>query len=136
MNWLSSIPVIYRWAITLFFTAIVIVLSITPSVEQVDDSVFSWLVINSGTLLQKTMHVAIYALVTALWVWSLERMASRPLRFALAAIITIGLGAALEWYQLQVPGRFGTLFDVALNTLGAALGLTTAAQFQDPPPPP
>ena len=72
------------------------------------------------------MHVAVYAALALLWMWTLESVESRIVRIALTLIATIGLGAVLEWHQTRVPGRFGTLFDVALNALGALLGLAMA----------
>ena len=37
-----------------------------------------------------------------------------------------GLGVALEWYQTQVPGRYGTIVDVLLNVAGTVIGLGLA----------
>jgi VanZ family protein len=58
--------------------------------------------------------------------WTLASIESRLLRIALTIIATIGLGAILEWQQTRVPGRFGTVFDVALNAIGALIGLALA----------
>ena len=72
------------------------------------------------------MHVATYAILAVLWMWTLESVESRIVRTALAIIATVGMGAVLEWHQTRVPGRFGTIFDVLLNTLGALVGLAIA----------
>jgi VanZ family protein len=48
------------------------------------------------------------------------------MRLGASFLLTLGLGVALEWYQTQVPGRFGTLFDVLLNLVGTLLGLILA----------
>ena len=72
------------------------------------------------------MHFLIYAAMTWLWTWSLEGLAPRWARFAIAFTLAVGLGAALEWYQTRVPGRFGTLLDILLNAAGAVAGLVLA----------
>ena len=71
-------------------------------------------------------HVACYATVAALWAWALEAIGAQALRIVLALVIAVALGAVLEWYQVSIPGRFGTLTDVLLDTLGAVLGLLVA----------
>ena len=121
-----SLPIIYRWLVTLVFVGIVVILSVTPGRFQTGDSVFVWLVANTPTLLQKIMHVAVYATLALLFMWTLESIESRLIRIALALVFAIGLGVILEWYQTMVPGRFGTIADVLLNVLGAIVGLVAA----------
>ena len=87
---------------------------------------FIWLLAHTPTLVQKIMHIACYAAVAALWVWTLEALESSVLRVSLALTLTIGLGIFLEWYQTMVPGRFGTIVDVILNAIGAMVGLLMA----------
>lgn len=126
MDWLLSVPVLTRWGVTLFFAALVVALSISPGIERSGDNIFVWIIVRTPDLVQKIMHVAVYAALALLWMWTLESVESRVVRIALTLIATIGLGAVLEWHQTRVPGRFGTLFDVALNALGALLGLAMA----------
>ena len=76
--------------------------------------------------LQKLMHGVAYATLTLLWMWTLEKIYSMPLRIALAFTVSVGIGAVLEWYQTSVPGRFGKLTDVMINTVGSIVGLTVA----------
>ncbi len=118
-----------RWLITIAFAILVVILSVTPGRGQTDDSIFVWLVVNTPTLMQKLMHVAVYASLAFLLAWSLEDIGARPLRLAIALVLAIGLGAGLEWYQTSVPGRFGTVLDVLLNAGGALLGLLVAVIF-------
>ena len=121
-----SFPPSIKWATTLTFVVIVVILSITPGKSQVGDSIFVWLVANTPTPLQKLMHFVIYAALVWLWAWTLEAIKSRNLRLLLAFVIAISLGSALEWYQTKVPGRFGTIVDALLNILGAIVGLVVA----------
>jgi len=121
-----SFPPSIKWATTLTFVVIVVILSITPGKSHVGDSFFVWLVANTPTPLQKLMHFVIYAALVWLWAWTLEAIESRNLRLLLAFVIAISLGSALEWYQTKVPGRFGTIVDALLNILGAIVGLVVA----------
>jgi len=123
------VTVSIRWLITIAFATLVVILSVTPGRGQTDDSIFVWLVVNTPTLMQKLMHVAVYASLAFLLAWSLEDIGARPLRLAIALVLAIGLGAGLEWYQTSVPGRFGTVLDVLLNAGGALLGLLVAVIF-------
>ena len=126
MDWLLSVPASTRWVITLIFAAIVVALSISPGVERPGDNIFVWVIVRTPTLIQKIMHVTTYAALAMSWMWTLDSIESRTVRIALTIIATIGLGAILEWHQTRVPGRFGTVFDVALNALGATIGLALA----------
>jgi len=118
-----SLPALYRWLLTILFVGLVVILSVTPGRAQPGDSIFVWLVVNTPTPLQKLMHVAIYAALALLVMWSLEAVESRTARIALTFVLTVSLGAVLEWYQTLVPGRFGTIIDALLNAIGAVAGL-------------
>ena len=143
-TWQRSVPTLYRWITTLAFVGIVVALSVAPGIEQPDDTIFSWIVANTATPIQKAMHVTVYAVLAALCIWILESVNSRSVRGAVAMVTTVGLGVFLEWYQTSVPGRYGTLLDVLLNFAGSLLGLIAAlwlisAKFTSPgspaPPP-
>ena len=126
MDSLLAVQLVYRWAITLAFAGIVVILSITPGIERPGDTIFGWLIVNTATPLQKALHVVVYAALAALWMWTLASVESRVARIALTLVLTVGLGATLEWHQTQVPGRFGTLADVVLNAVGAIAGVLAA----------
>ncbi len=126
MHWLLSAPPALRWSLTLAFAGLIILLSIAPGVERPGDSIFGWLVLNTATPLQKTLHVIVYAVLALLWMWTLEAIESRWVRSVLTLVACTGMGAILEWHQTRVPGRYGTLADVILNTVGVAIGLLIA----------
>ena len=126
MDVLLSIPIAYRWAVTILFIGFVIGLSITPGVERPDDNLFSWLFSHTSSPVQKVLHVVTYALLATLWMWTLAGIESVPVRLALSLVLALGLGIALEWYQTTVPGRFGSVLDIALNAVGAVVGLIVA----------
>ena len=126
MDALLSIPVAYRWAATLLFVGLIIGLSVTPGVERTDDNLFSWLFDNTAPPIQKVLHVVTYAMLAVLWMWTLAGIESRPQRMALSFALALLLGVALEWYQTNVPGRYGSIIDILLNTAGIVLGLVAA----------
>ena len=123
---ISAVPVAIRWLATIVFVVLIVTLSITPDRGQAGDTVFHWLVTNTGTLLQKILHVLVYATLTGMLFWAMESIATRRLRIVLALGGAVLLGAALEWFQLRVPGRFGSVGDILLNAAGAILGLVVA----------
>jgi hypothetical protein len=123
---MSNVSLTTRIVITLCFMALLMVASIIPGRAEPGDSVFVWLVAKTPTLLQKALHLCLYGVLSLLWVWTLDAIQSRSQRLVIAVTIAVCFGAAMEWYQTKVPGRFGTLLDVALNAGGALLGICAA----------
>jgi VanZ family protein len=106
--------------------ALLMLVSLIPGHPKPGDSAFIWLVANTPTLMQKVLHVCLYGMLALLLVWTLEGIQPRTHRLLIALIIAVTFGAVMEWCQTKVPGRFGTMSDVALNATGAALGLLAA----------
>jgi VanZ family protein len=112
---------------TLVLTGVIMLVSLLPGSSRHGDYPFSWLVTKTPTLLQKVLHVCLYAILALLLVWTLDDIQPREYRLLIAFILAVAFGAVMEWCQTLVPGRYGTVFDVALNAAGAALGLLAAA---------
>ena len=106
--------------------ALLMLVSLVPGHPRPGDSAFIWLVANTPTLLQKTLHVCLYGVLALLLAWTLDDIQSRTYRFLIALIIAVTFGAVMEWCQTRVPGRYGSVYDVALNAAGAILGLLVA----------
>jgi len=106
--------------------ALLMLVSLIPGHHKPGDSVFIWLVANTPTLMQKLLHVCFYGVLVLLLAWTIEGIQPGTYRFLIALIIAVAFGAVMEWCQTKVPGRFGTMYDVALNAAGAALGLLAA----------
>ena len=106
--------------------ALLMLVSLIPGHPKPGDSAFISLIANTPTLIQKVLHVCLYGVLALLLAWTLEGIQPRTYRFLIALIIAVTFGAVMEWCQTKVPGRFGTVYDVALNTIGAALGLLVA----------
>jgi glycopeptide antibiotics resistance protein len=115
-----------RWILTVAFGALIITLSLTPDRYEEGDGVFHWLVANTRSPIQKMLHVGVYAFFTLMLAWTFERLATRRNRVLLSAVTAVLFGLLLELLQLFVPGRFGSLYDVILNSVGALAGVTVA----------
>ena len=60
-------------------------------------------------------------------VWAAETVDRAIVRYTVAFAGAVILGAVLEWAQTRIPGRFGNLTDILLNTGGALLGVVAAS---------
>jgi len=118
-----AIPKSWRLTTGIVLTALVIALTIVPGNPQPGDSAFVWAIELTPAAVQKLMHVVLYALLFAVWYWTFGVRRSPGLTTTACAIALIALGAVLEFVQLSIPGRFGTLIDVSLNTGGVAIGI-------------
>lgn len=126
---MNGISPIIRIIITLCFMALLVALSVVPGHTQPNDSVFIRIIGKTPKLLQKILHFCLYGVLTLLWVWALNAIQTKTHRVVIAVTVAVLFGAVLEWYQKRVRGRFGTIFDVALNAAGALLGLLGAIFF-------
>jgi VanZ family protein len=72
-------------------------------------------------LMDKLCHVGEYGVLGLLWGRARGARALAP-SLAAGALVGLGLGSADEIYQVGVPGRDSSLFDVAADVVGAALG--------------
>lgn len=120
---MTNLSVIARALLTALLMLLLMAASIVPGRAEPGDSVFVWAVAKTPPLLQKALHLSLYGLLALLWVWTLTAIQSKGLRLGIAFLVAVAFGATLEWYQTRVPGRFGSLLDVALNATGAILGL-------------
>lgn len=111
----------FRLGIALLYTAGIAILSLTPDRSDPGGSTFVWLVHITPSTLQKSLHVVFYAGLACLWVWTIRAPAA--IRLGAGFCIAVATGALLEWLQIYVPGRFGSLLDVIINTVGALVGV-------------
>ncbi len=103
-------------------------LSSIPGDSAPDDlagKLFEWVNPNWQNLL----HIPLYAGLLVSWAWSLsEGHLNRRWQLAIAFILTLIWGTLDEIHQLRVPGRYGSLTDLALNALGASVALAYMAR--------
>ena len=122
----SSVSIPLRWLLLLTLTAIIVGLSITPDHSRPFDSIFAWALFNTGSVVQKTLHLVFYATFAALAAWSLEFLNSNRVRAVLCILLGASLGTTLEWFQTFIPGRYGSMSDVIINLVGVLAGTAAA----------
>ena len=72
----------------------------------------------------KLVHAASWAVLAGLA--ALAARARRGPRLAAVVAAAIAFGAAVEWAQGRIPGRDGSIADLAADALGAVLGAAAA----------
>ena len=72
----------------------------------------------SGLYSDKLAHFLAYGGMGFLAYMSLDSVKKRFYLF----LLVISLGVVLEFFQLYIPGRSTSFFDIVANTLGASLG--------------
>ena len=81
--------------------------------------------------LQNALHVPAYAVLLLLAAASLARPTGLSnIAIAVIACGCFTYGAALEFAQAAIPGRFGSLTDILLNAVGVAAGAGGAVARQ------
>ena len=74
--------------------------------------------------IQNLMHVPAYALLAVLWMQVLTQWGRRDGdRVAATVCAAVGFGLVVELAQVFIPGRYASLTDGLVNTLGACLGV-------------
>ena len=74
--------------------------------------------------LQNLLHIPLFGILAWLWYRTLGCwFANRGVLLSLSFLFAVGYGVIDEIHQLQVPGRYASLTDIALNARGAFLML-------------
>ena len=91
-------------------------------------AVFRWRI---GGSLANGLHVIVYAGLAALWHQCFSARSTHYLTGVLWAIgITVVYGMLMEWLQVSITGRKGSLGDVLFNAIGALAGAWLATLFR------
>lgn len=88
--------------------------------------------------IQNLAHIPLFGVLAWLWYRTLGTgIKNHSILFSSAFLLATGFGILDEWHQLHVPGRYASLTDVALNTLGAAcaIWLVSRAKYTGYSPP-
>lgn len=73
---------------------------------------------------QNLLHIPAYAGLALCWWWALDaRFATTRPKLIAAVTLTMMYALVDESWQLYIPGRYGSLTDLALNAIGALLAL-------------
>ena len=93
------------------------------SSQQADEGLAWW-----DVVARKLGHVGGYALLTALWAWTLTGITGRPL--GLAALIALVYACTDEYHQSFVETRNGNPVDVGIDAIGIAFAAWIARMRQ------
>ena len=76
--------------------------------------------------LQNALHVPIFAMLAWLWCRALGDMPHGK-KLGIAAALSLAWAGLDELHQFYVPGRFASLTDIVLNTIGVGAGMVLAS---------
>jgi VanZ family protein len=109
----GTVQAVLRWLAVILWMGAIFAVSDISSIATPFEPVYDF-------TFKKLAHVAVYGILTAL-LFSAMRMHIRHRGYALftAVLIAILYAFSDEWHQTFVPGREGTLRDVAVDALGA-----------------
>lgn len=101
-----------RWSAVVSWIGVIFALSAIPSFATPLDPFYNF-------ILKKLAHLTEYVILTALLFWALRLHITRRAQVVLmAALIAVLYAISDEWHQTFVPGREGSLRDVAIDALG------------------
>ena len=99
-------------------------LSSIPGEVDPESPLLSGIISWTPPAVQNLLHVPLFGILAWLWYRTLDVWKMRHgLALITAFLLAAGFGVFDEWHQLHVPGRYASLTDMALNTLGAILML-------------
>ena len=105
--------ILSHWLPPLVWMALIFIVSAQPRLPRVEEA---WL----DTLLKKVGHALAYGILAWLYLRTLrERFRSLAVAHAISFGLAALYGLSDEYHQTFVPGRNGTLWDVAVDSLGA-----------------
>lgn len=114
-NFTTIYDFLWRWLPALLWMGLIFFLSSQSTLPKVEDS-FADLLLKKGT------HMAAYAFLALLYCRGMKATSASQLGLCWALTVLYALSD--EYHQTFVPGRHGTIIDVGIDSLGAALGLT------------
>lgn len=107
------------------FAAVVILIlmgSLMPMADIPQQEKTAWEKIRS--VIMNLMHVPMYGGLTLVSLYYFECIRfSRPFNIGVTALVAMSLGILIEVFQMYVPGRYGGVFDIGLNTAGMIGGM-------------
>lgn len=107
-----NVRVALRWLAVVGWMGVIFVLSAIPSLASPFESFYDFIA-------RKLAHMAEYGVLTALLFSALRIHTRRNARALLiAATVAVLYAFSDEWHQTFVPGREGSLRDVAVDALG------------------
>jgi VanZ family protein len=103
------VKILMRWTAVVFWMGVIFALSAMPSLVSPFEPTYDF-------ILRKLAHVTVYVVLTLLVYGALRAHMARSARVWMLAMLIAVLYACLdEWHQTFVPGREGTVRDVAID---------------------
>lgn len=78
---------------------------------------------NLNPQIQNLLHIPLYGVLAFLWMGYFSRTAGERQMVVFSLFLTIFYGCLDELHQTFVPGRYGGLLDIYLDSIGAVLGV-------------
>ena len=118
-RWHILLPVAYMAALLLLSS-----IPVDAPPDNLVGIVFQWV----EPKWQNLLHIPLYAGLAASWLWALAKYPlGHSYHLATAFVLTMLWAIVDETYQMGVPGRYGSLTDLALNMLGASCAIIYAS---------
>jgi VanZ family protein len=110
-----------RWLPAAAQATLIFVLSAQPDLHLAEEPQLDF-------ILHKAGHLAVYAILAALIAWAIDLPGSaRSRTWMLAVVACLAYAATDELHQAFVRGRHPTPVDVAIDVVGALVGLAAYA---------
>ena len=110
--------------LTLGYMAGIYWLSSIPGEADPEGKLLPSVILWTPPAIQNLAHIPLFGVLAWLWYRSLRPwIKNGRLLLSSAFLLATGFGILDEWHQLHVPGRYASLTDIALNTLGAAFAI-------------
>ena len=99
-------------------------LSSIPGEANPESTLLSGIILWTPPAIQNLVHIPLFGVLAWLRYLPLSAWIKNDrLLFSTTFLLASGFGILDEWHQLHVPGRYASLTDTALNTLGAAFAV-------------
>jgi hypothetical protein len=110
--------------LTLGYMAGIYWLSSIPGEADPESQLLSGIILWTPPAMQNLAHMLLFGVLAWLWYRSLNAWIDNGrLLSSSAFLLATGFGMMDEWHQLYVPGRYASVTDIALNTLGAGFAV-------------
>lgn len=118
----------YRFVFPLFYMLGLFLLSSIPATEAPENAMEALLLWVSPNF-QNLLHIPIFAGFTYSWFWAFSAT-NKPYKSSilLASFLSLSYAIFDELYQINVPGRYGSLTDLILDSVGIGLAILISKQ--------
>jgi VanZ family protein len=109
-------------AVAVGYMLLILITSVIPKGRALKDFHF---IIELRPMIQNLLHIPMYAILTILWMQMLKQYdIGGTKRIVLVFFLSSVFGVLNELIQLTIPGRYASIFDIGLNTIGIVCGIS------------